>query len=96
MSKDPLREQLSDIQAIRKELALRFSLFGHVRHTSQVEMMVRLHKIGEELAEARQLMKNCTSAVAEEQCAKRIRSLEDERFQILSEINGDNLSQYTL
>lgn len=96
MSKDGLREQLTDIKAIRKELALRFSLFGHIRQVSQVEMMARLHKIGEELKAARATIKVCTDLSAEEECFTHIRELEDERFQLLSEINGENFSQYTL
>jgi hypothetical protein len=96
MSKDGLREQLSDIKAIRKELALRFSLFGHLRQITQVELMARLHKIGEELKTARASIKLCTDLSAEEECSTHIRELEDERFQLLSELNGENFSQYTL
>jgi hypothetical protein len=96
MREDTLREQLSDIGAIGNALKLRFALFKHIRQTPNADKSALLHEIDVKLAEARQLMKESTSPSMEEMRFKRVRELEDQRFQLLSEINGDNLSQYTL
>lgn len=98
MSKDVLKEKLSGINAIRKELALRFALFSHTKQADhRLEMLADIHKIDQELTSVRKAVQGITEdPTAEEQCLSRIRHLEDQRFQLLSELNGENVSAYTV
>lgn len=90
-----LREHLTDINAIGKELALRLAFFGHVRSPHQAEQLARLRKIDEALAEERKLLK-VGGETLEESLVQRVRELEDQRFKLLSEINGDDVSRYAV
>lgn len=97
MREDSQRERLSDTGGIREALKLRFALFSHIRReTPESQLTLMLDKINGELAEARELMKESTSPSLEEGRFQRVRELEDQRFRLLSEMNGHNLSQYTL
>ena len=97
MSTQNFKQQISGIEAIRKELALRFALFKHTRQVDRLlSPMTDIQKIEQELELTRHSLKACEAdSVAETQCLQKIRQLEDEHFQLLSDINGERIENYT-
>lgn len=92
-----IKEKLHGIDALKHELALRFGLLGQVRKPEgeRLELMVSLARINRELEEYYHRVRQCPDRSEEEEiCLEAIRTLEDERFQLLNLMNGSQVKNY--
>lgn len=89
-------EKIEGIKSIKQELLVRLALVKQVKSSeSQVDLVMNLAKIDEELEAAYLKVRQCPAGTVEEDAAlERARTLEDERFQLLSVINGDKINDY--
>lgn len=89
-------EKIEGIKSIKKELLVRFAALRQVKTSERnVDVMLDLARLDEELEAAYVKVRQCEAgSVEEELCLGRIRDLEDERFQMLSVINGNRINDY--
>ncbi len=89
-------EKIEGIKTIKKELLVRFAALRQVKASDRnVDIMLDLARLDEELEAAYARVRECeTGSDEEELCLSRIRNLEDERFQMLSVINGNRINDY--
>lgn len=90
------QEKLTGIRLLRQEVLLRLALIGHIRSLDPtVDLMADLTKMNRQLERLQQQLKQTPHGSEQEEAAlQAIRELEDHRFQLLSQLHGDDLTAY--
>lgn len=96
-----LKEKLEGIKALKQELLVRFAMMTHLRGGNApnptLELLAAIRRINQEIEAIRPKAQACPAGSADEEfLLGQIRELEDERFQLLSQVSGNQLSGYNI
>lgn len=94
---EKLHGELEGIGSLKKEMMLRLALLRHQKSPDQhkLELLIELTRLNRELeAKARKVRTLPCGTTEENVYVERIRDLEDERFQLLSALNGKQIAEY--
>lgn len=90
-----LKNKLEGIQTLKRELMARFALLSHAKSLDpNVELLLDIRRTNQAIEQATQKVRELDDSEEESAWLEKIRALEDRRFQLLSQMNGNRLADY--